>query len=205
MSATDKSVLWKSGPLMRMELFSDAIFAIAITLLIIEIKAPERVAPGELAHSLRELWPTFLAYFISFMVIAIQWVDHRELFDLIEKCDRRLVWLNLLLLMGIAVLPFPTALVGNYPQERVAVVIYSGSIVYAIFMKTVLWLYAASWGHLVSSALASERIRSITAANIARLCVATVLLGLGGVWPQFSLLLWILFGAVSVVIRSRTK
>jgi uncharacterized membrane protein len=197
--------LWKTGPLVRVELFSDAVFAIAITLLIVDIKVPEANSSAELADSLSRLWPHFLAYFLSFMIIAMQWVDHHEMFEHIEKCDRGLLWLNLVFLMGIAFLPFPTALVGCFPNERVAVLIYSASIVFAILVKTCLWKYVANWRPLVKSELSPELIRSITTTNTARLSVSVVLLVFACFWPWFALRLWAFFGIASLLFRFRTN
>jgi uncharacterized membrane protein len=193
----------KSGPLLRVELFSDAVFAIAITLLIVDIKVPDVTSSAQLLNSLSRLWPHFLSYFISFLIIAMQWVDHHEMFEHIEECDRGLLWLNMLFLMCIAFLPFPTALVGSYPNERVAVLIYSVAIVCAILVKTCLWRYVAIWRRLVKPDLTAKQVSSITSMGTARFGVSVVLLIFAYFWPDFALRLWSFFGIVSLFFRVR--
>jgi len=90
----------------RLEAFSDGVFAIAITLLVLEIKVPTGEA---LALGLLHLWPSYLAYAISFIVIGAIWINHHAMFDWIVRADQKLLLLNTLHLMFIAFLPFPTA------------------------------------------------------------------------------------------------
>ena len=97
----------------RLEAFSDGVFAIAITLLILEIGVPHVPADGSLWRALRELWPSYLSYAISFVIIGVMWINHHNLFRDIARVDHYLLVLNLLLLMSISFLPFPTAVVAN--------------------------------------------------------------------------------------------
>jgi uncharacterized membrane protein len=112
----------------RTEAFSDAVIAIAITLLVLEIRVPE-VGPHEsLSHALWELWPKYATFAVSFLTIGIMWVNHHALFERIGHIDRRLMFVNLVLLMAIAFVPFPTAVLGDYVNEptngNVAAVLY---------------------------------------------------------------------------------
>ena len=84
----------------RVEAFSDGVFAIAITLLILEIKVPAR-GSGALARQLLQQWPSYVSYLISFAFIGIMWVNHHRLFNLIRRSDNRLLLFNLLLLLGV--------------------------------------------------------------------------------------------------------
>jgi uncharacterized membrane protein len=128
----------------RTEAFSDAVFAIAITLLVLELPF-DKVPEGRLAHELGERWPEFAAYIVSFGGIAIAWMQHRAIFDHVVRIDRRLMRLNLLLLMMIAFLPFPTALLGQYIEQgddaRVAALLFSGAWTVASIDVTRLWTY----------------------------------------------------------------
>ena len=100
----------------RLEAFSDGVIAIAITLLVLEISVPHADA-GDLGDALLDQWPSYAAFGLSFVVIGIMWVSHHSMFERIAAVDRRLLFLNLLLLLGIGFLPFPTALLAEYVRE----------------------------------------------------------------------------------------
>src|ERR1041385_9184169 len=97
----------------RLEAFSDGVYAIAITLLVLDLKVP-MVQDGKLASALLHQWPMYFAFLISFAFIGIMWVNHHRLFNHIRRCDNRLLFLNLLLLLGVTVVPFPTALLAAH-------------------------------------------------------------------------------------------
>jgi uncharacterized membrane protein len=98
----------------RVEAFSDGVMAIAITLLVLDLKVPEGIEPGGLLAALAARWPSYVAYLAAFLTIGIIWLNHRTLIDRIRRFDARLHWLNLMLLLGVATLPFPTSLVAAY-------------------------------------------------------------------------------------------
>lgn len=104
------------SPTGRVEAFSDGVMAIAITLLVLDLKVPDpaTLASGQLFDRLAERWPSYVAYLAAFLTIGIIWLNHRTLVDRIARFDARLHWLNLALLLGVATLPFPTALVADY-------------------------------------------------------------------------------------------
>lgn len=117
----------------RLEAFSDGVLAIAITLLVLEVKVPS-AGHGKLLAALRDQWPSYAAYALSFVVIGIMWVNHHGIFERIAHVDRPLLLLNLALLMGIAFLPFPTALFADYLREggansHVAAAVYGAAMV----------------------------------------------------------------------------
>src|SRR5260221_6007582 len=125
----DHSVHIKSVELERVVFFSDAVFAIAITLLVLELRMPERLAEPapdhQLAVGLLHLIPKFLSYAISFWLIGLYWWVHHRLFRHIRRWDEGLIWLNLHFLFLVAVLPFPVALVGSWGDRRGAEVFYA--------------------------------------------------------------------------------
>jgi uncharacterized membrane protein len=119
------------APVTRVEMFSDGVLAIAITLLVLELPF-DKVGPGELGHALGDHWARFAAYGLSFIGIGILWLHHHAIFAAIGHADRTLVLLNLILLFCAAFLPYPTSLVGEYLSDggsnaRVATVLYSGT------------------------------------------------------------------------------
>jgi uncharacterized membrane protein len=131
----------------RVEAFSDGVFAIAITLLVLELKIPRGLSSAGLAVALREEWPSYAAFLCSFGTIGIMWLNHHRLFMLIRRVDRVLLVLNGLLLLGVSVVPFPTALLADYlghDGDRLAAAVYGGLFVFIALGFNVLWRYAAS-------------------------------------------------------------
>ena len=152
----------------RVEAFSDGVFAIAITLLVLEIRVPEQVVGGAgLARALADLWPSYLAFFTSFATIGIMWVNHHRLFTLIRRCDHWLLVANLCLLLWVSFLPFPTAVVarsltGSPQAARTAALFFSGTFVAVAVAFNLLWRYAAARGHLLDESISVESIRAQT-------------------------------------------
>jgi len=131
----------------RIEAFSDGVFAIAITLLILEIQVPPQTPHGGLRRTLVNLWPSYLAFLASFMTIGVMWLNHHRLFTLINKKDDGLIAFNLLLLLGVTWLPFPTALLaehllGSHADQQVAALVYAGSFLALAVVFNVMWHYA---------------------------------------------------------------
>ena len=153
----------------RIEAFSDGVFAIAITLLIIEIGVPhlEDEPPGTtLPQALVGLWPSYLGYLISFLQIGVIWANHHNRFRFIERSDHGLLFLNILFLMCVAFIPFPTALLAEYlersdSERETAGVIYAGTLAVTAVFFTLLWLYAAA-NRLVDRSLDPSLVRAMT-------------------------------------------
>ena len=99
----------------RAEAFSDGVFAVAATVLVFAIAVPD-VAEGRLTNALLAEWPSYAAYAISFLTIVVIWVNHHVVFDSMDRIDRPLLFLNALLLLTVAVIPFPTSLLAHYLQ-----------------------------------------------------------------------------------------
>ena len=137
----------------RIEAFSDGVFAIAITLLILDIKVPQVHEESELLSALAGQWPTYLAFLTSFSTIGIMWINHHRLFNLIGRSTHSLLILNSLLLMGVTFVPFPTSLASEYvltSEGRVALMVYSGTFVVIAVVFNLLWRYASSDGRLLA-------------------------------------------------------
>ena len=126
----------------RVETFSDGVFAIAITLLILIIQPPRSGA--HLGHELLRLWPSYLAYAISFLTVGIMWVNHHTIFRHFERVDRPLLFLNIALLLLIAFVPFPTRVVAEFVRSdadrRAAALLYGTTLtITAVFFFAVWW------------------------------------------------------------------
>jgi uncharacterized membrane protein len=150
----------------RIEAFSDGVFAIAITLLVLEIHVPEDPENG-LGQALLDQWPAYASYVVSFFIIGIIWVNHHAVFDHLERADRPLLFLNLLLLLWVALLPWPTNLIATYMEhggadERVAAVVYSGTMTAMGLSFGALWSYASRYGRLLGETLSPLEIRRLT-------------------------------------------
>lgn len=152
----------------RVEAFSDGVFAIAITLLVLELKVPHGAdqPAGSLLRALAAQWPAYLAFVTSFLTILVMWINHHRLFGQIRKSDQSFLILNGLLLMGITVVPFPTSLLADYIESneaRVAAMIYSGTFVVIAVFFNLLWRYAAGkGGRLLSPDHDGAEVRGIT-------------------------------------------
>jgi uncharacterized membrane protein len=130
----------------RIEAFSDGVFAIAITLLILEIKIPQ-AGQGALRVALLREWPSYLAFFLSFAYIGVMWMNHHRMFTHIRRSNDTLLLLNLLLLLGVTSVPFPTAVLARSlgtPEQRTAAIFYNGVFVVIAIFFNVLWRYAVS-------------------------------------------------------------
>jgi len=153
----------------RMEAFSDGVFAIAITLLIIEVKVPPEgsLPPGGLPRALLHLWPSYFGFALSFAIIGIMWANHHNVFKLVGRSDPTFVALNTLLLMCVSFLPFPTGVLAEYVRvpdgQRTAALFYGGTLTGTALVFNVLWLYAARWGRLLRAGVDDRKVQIITA------------------------------------------
>lgn len=131
----------------RIEAFSDGVIAIAITLLVIELKVPHVEDPeAGLFGALAQQWNHYLAYFVSFWSIGLAWIIHHNMFNYIRRTTHTLLLLNLLFLMCVALVPYPTAIVGEYllvpAEQRSAIVVFSGLWLLLSVMINLIWWYA---------------------------------------------------------------
>jgi uncharacterized membrane protein len=133
----------------RIEAFSDGIFGIAITLLILNIKVPKAAdihGKMTLLQALGDQWPAYLAYLNSFITVLIMWMNHHKLFRHIRRSDHVFLIFNGLLLMGVTIVPFPTAILAEYintPEAKTAAAVYSGSYLMIAILFYIMWHYAS--------------------------------------------------------------
>ena len=184
----------------RLEAFSDGVFAIAITLLVLNIHVPQARSGVSLAHQLGAQWPSYAAYLTSFLTIGIIWINHHAMIRRLRAVDHTIMTLNLLLLLTIGVLPFTTALVAAYVKQghgqHLAAAIYSGSyllmsIVFAATNRHI--LFAKVRLHRVE--LAERERRSIIARGVVGLAPYLLATGLAAVSAYAALAIC---GAVAV-------
>jgi len=154
----------------RLEAFSDGVFAIAATLLVLEfaVKSGLHAYTPPLGHQLLHLWPSYLAYATSFLTIGIIWMNHHFCVETMAQADRTLMFLNLLLLMTVSFLPFPTRVVAESFQlhsgEQPAVLVYAATFVFMAVIYNVWWRYASRGRRLIRDEVPESAVRAISRA-----------------------------------------
>ena len=141
----------------RLEAFSDGVFAVAITLLVLDIKTPKAVdlaaANTGLTDALLAQWPSYLSYVLSFITVLIMWTNHHRMFRYIRRVDNTFLLLNGVLLLFITLAPFPTSLLAEYimrPEARTATMVYSGAFICIGVAFNLMWIYASHRGRLLA-------------------------------------------------------
>ncbi len=152
----------------RVEAFSDGVFAIAITLLVLELKVPhlsEGSPAGALGVALLHQWPSYVALVTSFFTILVMWINHHSIFRLVRRVDAPFLYANGLLLLVVTVVPFPTALLAEYyekPGAAVAAAAYAGTFVVAGIAYNLVWRTAIAGRRLLRSDASEQKIREIS-------------------------------------------
>jgi uncharacterized membrane protein len=157
----------------RLEAFSDGVFAIAITLLILDVHVPrppdDPAEPFDLAHKLLALWSPLLAYFMSFASILVMWVNHHRIFTIVRRTDQAFLFWNGLLLMLVTFVPFPTSLLSEYmthggrAELRLAALVYAAHGTLIALAFTALWRYATKNGRLLTPGHMEDDVRRLSA------------------------------------------
>jgi uncharacterized membrane protein len=192
----------------RIVFFSDAVFAIAITLLAIEVRLPD-LPPGQTDASflgaLAAIGPTFFAFVLSFLVIAAFWVGHYRTFRYVVDADGRLVAINFAFLFCIAILPFPTSIIAREGN------LSSATVVYAVFglatgaLSTLLWVYPASIAHLTAPEVTPEIARYITYRASVIPVIFAVSIPVALVAPALAWVLWFSSAAIQGLVTRRYR
>ena len=145
----------------RVEALSDGVFAIAMTILVLNISVPtaETVSADQLPGALRQVAPQVIVYIISFVNLGVLWVGQHNQYHFIDRADRWFLWINILYLLLISFMPLATALLGHYPLHRLALVVYGTNLIAATLVLALHWHYAASGGRLVRAPLSPRVVR----------------------------------------------
>jgi TMEM175 potassium channel family protein len=187
----------------RMEAFSDGIFAIASTLLVLDLAIP--AVSSDVGQKLTEEWPIYLAYLVSFATIGQAWLAHSVITEYLDHADRILLRLNLVLLFFVALLPFPTHMLAEYfssdSAERIAVTVYGLNLLAISGFTSILWHYAVA-EHLVRQDTSGADLRGLTSKLDPSLVSYAVTIGIGLVLPNVAVALYLLI-ALFVIIPFR--
>lgn len=166
----------------RVLFFSDAVIAIVITLLVLELKAPhierEHFSEAAMRHELFGLIPKFLGFVYSFLIVGMMWIEHHRIFRFITDWNFGLIWRNLLFLLFVAFIPFPTALFSENYYSQTAFILYATSFALAALAKVWIWQYAVSnRAELIGDDVDDETIKQITRRSYAVPIVCVIAIG----------------------------
>ncbi len=190
----------------RIVFFSDAVFAIAITLLAIDLRFPA-VPSGQsddaFLRTLATLGPSIFAFCISFVTIAAFWVGHYRTFRYIVDADGRLIALNLAFLFSVAILPFPTSIIAGQGNLPSAAVVYALFVVVTGALSTLLWVYPAQIAHLVSPNVTPAIARYVTARAVVIPIVFGLSIPAALVSPQGAWVIWALAAPIQSIVTHR--
>lgn len=186
----------------RIVFFSDAVFAIAITLLALEIRLPEIAGRGnaELLEGLLSIYPEYLSFIVSFLVIGNFWLVHHRQFHYIERYDTPLILINLFILMLIAFIPFPTVIISEN-GNRIATIFYALTMCVAGLLLFLLWFYASRAYRLITSELTPARIRRIALRTLIAPVIFLCSVALAYIHPDVAKFSWLLIAPAIFIIR----
>jgi uncharacterized membrane protein len=174
----------------RVLALSDGVFAIIMTLLVLDVRVPQLAGTRPLATALHALRPALTAFVISFIVAGMYWVGHRDLFGLIRRADRGLVWLNIVYLLPLCLLPFGAGLLGRYDREPTALRIYGLILVTIAVMRVAIWLYATCRPHLLWRRLDHRQRRAGLALTVTPGLIFLLAVLIAATAPGVSLLIY---------------
>ena len=181
----------------RIEALSDAIFAFAMTLLVLDVKVPhvpDGVMTQEaLARTLLELWPKFLSFAMSFVILSLFWIAHHGYSHFLKRTDRPFLWINLLFLMVVVFVPFSTDLLGDYHELRLAALVYGCNILGLGLTLYWQWAYATHGHRLVGSNIEPELVRHGKRRILLGIMTIGMAMLLSLVNPAYSFMVYVLF------------
>lgn len=201
-----------SLPTQRIEAFSDGVFAIAITILVLQLNVPnidtnlpDVEITNQLVAALVAFWPgKLISYILSFIIIGVFWVAHHMVFHHIQRSDRGLLWWNIVFLMVVALIPFPTALFGQYFEQRLAVILYATTVSVSGLLLQGLWRYATHTLRLVDGDVDIHIVREVARKNM--VVPITYMIAIGVAFIDVAISIgWLILGPVLFLLPSRAS
>jgi uncharacterized membrane protein len=187
----------------RLVFFSDAVIAIIITLMVLEVRLPslpEHAGEAEVLRALAALWPKYLAVVLSFLVVGLFWTLHHRRFNWVRRVDGALVWLNLLYLLAMACVPFATALTAEHPG-RTSTIVYAGVLGVASLLASLLWWHVGRRPEIMASSVASREMRLATLMSLASAGVFLVSIGVAFASSDLAQYVWVLVFFANRAVR----
>jgi uncharacterized membrane protein len=193
----------------RVAYFTDAVFAIAMTLLIVSVEAPQLAGPqddpGSLLEPLGDLGPQLFSFFLAFLLLGRYWMTHHAFFAALDRVDRRSIGLNLVYLAFVAFLPFPTDLVGRYEHNPVSVAIFALTLAAISGMESVIFRHAHRGG-LLASPMSESTYRYGMIQSTTPVVVFALSIPVAFLWsPTAALLSWILSPLIGIMFDRRRR
>jgi uncharacterized membrane protein len=192
----------------RLEAFSDGVFAIAITLLILDVNVPSG-SGAHLAHALVQEWPSYLAYGTSFLTIGVIWVNHHAMFSMVAHADRALLFVNTVFLLVVAFIPFPTRLLAEYIRDpggaRTAAVFYGLTFIMVAVVFNVTWQAISNGRRLIREDVPQQSVDDITRSFIPGIPIYAGATAVGFLSPIASALLYLLIAVFYALPASVTR
>jgi uncharacterized membrane protein len=189
----------------RLEAFSDGVLAIVVTLLVFELRLPETLPPDptsrQLLDALGDIAPKILVFALSFFTVAIFWVNHHHFFHRVTPSDWKVLWINNLLLFWLAGVPFTTSLIGDFPQEPVAIAVYSLDLAMAGLSFSLLAHYVFFEGKLGDDSASEEDRHREWRRSVLGTGMYFAAAPLGFVWPPAALAIVVMVPLFYVVPR----
>lgn len=183
----------------RLEALADGVFAIVMTLLVFQLAVPLATEPGSLESHLAKMWPDFLIYALSFLVLGVFWLVHHLVFDAVERYDTTLIWLNILFLMLASVIPFSTGLFVEHGAIRVTALIYGINMALVFATAWAIFSYATTGHRLASSDLDPEIVRGGRRMGFLYMTLMLVAVSVSIVSPVAAYLLYGIF-VVTIIV-----
>ncbi len=197
----------RRGETDRVKAFTDGVFAIIITILVLEISVPPNLSEQSLAEALDEVGPEMTAWVISFLITGMYWVWHRDLFNQVRAVNRELVWLNLLFMLPAALIPFGASVLGEYPDVPIALRAYGVVLIAASVMRWVLYAYVTRRPELLFEPLSDRQRRIGGLLATAPIAIYLLAMAVATAAPTVSVALYLavplLYFGLITLLRSR--
>jgi uncharacterized membrane protein len=192
----------------RLVALTDGVYAIVMTILVLELSVPLVMGTAinkELSHGLTEMWPEFLIYGISFLVLGVFWWMHHFIFDIVKQHDAALSWINLFFLMCTGLIPFSTALFGAYGAVRITALVYGANMFFGFLGLVALWIYATVRNRLVDNDFDPDLKKGGNRMAIVYLSIILIAISIAFVNPVISFVLYFLIVAIVIILTAVGK
>ena len=178
----------------RVNAFSDGVFAVAITLMGVNILVPTisgKVTEAKLAHGLASVWPHFFAFVLSFIIIGMFWISHHALFSEIRRANRTVIWINLIYLLLIVFIPYNTMLMSQFGNTMVSTVMYAANMATAGIVQAIMAFYATHDQRLVDEDFNPRLAADFVRGNLIMAAVFLISIGIAFASPQWAKYFWV--------------
>jgi uncharacterized membrane protein len=183
----------------RIETLGDGVFAISMTLLVLNFERPVNLDVVLLPKILMDLWPQLISYFLSFIALGSLWVGHHNQYHWIQFSNRTFLWINIFFLSFVALIPFSTTLLQTHQQQQLAVLAYGINLVICLVLLYIHWDYATYKHRLISDSLKHKTIRLVKARMLFSLVMYFIGLLLSYINPAISIAIFVIIQLLSIM------